>query len=256
MFPILFRIGSFPIHSYGVMLVIAFFVGIAIAAKRSGRFGITKDQINDVALGVVISGILGARITYIVLNPSQFRQPSELFSLQFQGLTSFGGLVFGVGYLVFYAKRKHVDLIGLFDSFAPGYLVAHAIGRVGCLLNGCCYGRVTNMGFPLGVPIAPNNPELHQPAQIYDSLMVLAGCGLLLLLERRGWRKGQAYCAGLVVYAVSRFIYEYWRDPENAPPLVGTPVTEAQAAAIVITLVGVIGFIIYGRKRSPREAMA
>jgi len=256
MYPILFKIGNFPIHSYGVMMVVAFFAGIAIAVKRAPKFGLTKDQINDMALGMVICGILGARITFIVQElPYYLHHLNELFSLQFEGLTSYGGLIFGMGYLIFYAKRKHLSVTAVLDSLAPGFLVGHAIGRVGCLLNGCCYGPATTAPFPWGVHFVGTFGN-HEPAQVYDLLMTLAGCGLLLLVERRGWRNGQAYSAALAVYGISRFIYEFWRAGVTSAYLAGTSITEAQAVAILLTVVGVAGFVFYARKASHREAVA
>src|SRR5579859_2642339 len=98
MYPILFHVFGFPIHSYGVMLLIAFFVGILIAKKRAPRFGASAQDVYDAGFWALILGVLGARIVFIVQDWKHYATHlNELFSLQFAGLTSFGGILFGLG---------------------------------------------------------------------------------------------------------------------------------------------------------------
>src|SRR5512137_2508744 len=100
MHPILFEYGFFKIHSFGVMLVIAFFVGLAIARSRAPRFNVDAVKLSDAAVWVLLWGVIGARLFYIAQNLKHYSaNPSELITLQFQGLTSFGGVVFGALYL-------------------------------------------------------------------------------------------------------------------------------------------------------------
>ena len=95
--PILFNIGNFPIHSFGVMMVIAFFSALWLVRRRAAAFGFDPSAISDVAFYTLIAGVLGARLVFIVQElPHYLSHPSELFTLQFQGLTSFGGLFFGM----------------------------------------------------------------------------------------------------------------------------------------------------------------
>jgi phosphatidylglycerol---prolipoprotein diacylglyceryl transferase len=209
MYPVLFTIGSFEVHTFGFVLVVAFVAAFFYGRARAHRFGLTKDQVSDAFFWTLVAGVLGARIGFIVQElPHYLANPSELLSLQFQGLTSFGGILGGMLALWFSARRAGVPTRNVYDLAAAPMLLGHAIGRVGCLLNGCCYGRACEL--PWGVPVQHMDGLFH-PAQIYDSLMVLGGLAFLLAAERRGLKPGQSVALALIVYSLSRFIYEFWR---------------------------------------------
>lgn len=270
--PILFEIpkiagfGPFPIHSFGVMMVIAFAAAMWVAKNRSPRFGIPSAKILDACFWMLIAGVLGARIVFILQDLPFYLDPKnrgELLSLQFQGLTSFGGLIFGIGALIVWAKKEKIPLLRAFDAVGPIFLVGHAIGRIGCLLNGCCYGTVCPDTFPLATKFA-DVPGLHQPAQIYDALMTAVAYGLVLQFEKRGLRSGQ--CMGLVLvgYGVSRFIYEFWRAGTplevskglaSSTTIGNLPITEAQVMALVLVLAGAIWFALSRRNQPEFEPL-
>ena len=251
MYPILFKIGTFPIHTFGVMMIIAFLAALWLTSKRAPKFGLTADFVGDAAIGTLFLGILGARVLFIVQElPYYLAHKDQLLSVQFQGLTSYGGILFGALYVAYYAKRKGVELLRMFDLFGPGLLLGHVFGRIGCLMNGCCYGPIAPTGFPLAVHV-DGDSALHVPAQAYDSLMTLAGLLLLLALERRGFRRGQAFGGTLIVYGASRFIYEIWRAGVSSTYMKGLPITEAQAVAILLVAVGAFFFVLSAVKRSP-----
>src|SRR5687767_4779067 len=143
MYPALFKIGGFKVHSFGVMLIIAFFSGLWLALKRAGRYGFQRSEVFDFAFWTLLWGVLGARIVFILQEWSVYRdKPSDLLTLQFQGLTSFGGILFGLGYLAYYCTRRKKSLLDILDLLCLPMLLGHAIGRIGCLLNGCCFGGV------------------------------------------------------------------------------------------------------------------
>lgn len=251
MYPILFKIGSFPIHTFGVMMIIAFMAGLWLTSKRAPKFGLTSGFVGDAAIGTLFAGILGARVLFILQElPYYLAHKDQLLSIQFQGLTSYGGILFGAVYVAIYAKRKGVDLLRIFDLFGPGLLLGHVFGRIGCLMNGCCYGPIAPLGFPFGVSVEGDLAK-HVPAQAYDSLMTLAGLLLLLSLERLGFRRGQTFGATLVVYGISRFIYEIWRAGVSSTYIKGLPITEAQLVAIVLVVVGGFFVVKSGLKRAP-----
>src|SRR4051812_5473146 len=133
MYPVLFQIGSFKVHSYGVVLIIGFLVGLFIARKRAPRYGINPNKLSDVAFIALIAGVLGARILFLIQEPP--KDWHEYFSPEFAGLTSFGGLIGGALVMALWARKNKISMRALLDVFGPPLLVAHAIGRVGCLLN-------------------------------------------------------------------------------------------------------------------------
>src|SRR5687768_2295597 len=142
MYPILFEIpkigsfGPFPIHSFGVMMVLAFVSGLWLLRKRAPRFGVDETKIMDAGFWALVAGVLGARIVFILQDLDHFsKNLDEVFSLQFSGLTSFGGLIFAVAAIAFWGRRNGVPTQRLFDIFAPAFALGHIIGRVGCFLN-------------------------------------------------------------------------------------------------------------------------
>lgn len=244
MLPELFRIGDFPIRSYGVLFLIGVLVAVAMAAKRAPRYGLKADLVWDSLFWMLVPGVLGARITYIAQNWSHYsNNTAELFSLQFNGLTSFGGLIFGFVGLVVWLKIKKAPFWSFVDVIGVPVLVAHSIGRIGCLLNGCCYGYPCTDSFCVHVE---GQTGTFLPAQAFDAGMSLAMAGGLILIERGRLKDGASFSLFLAAYGASRFIYEFWRagpfDPASGrylPDLLaGTPITKGQAMALVFVLLG------------------
>lgn len=245
MYPKLLEIGPFTVHSYGFMLFVGFLVAIWFARKRAPRFDLKPDDIYDLAFWAILLGVIGARALFILQEwKSYAAQPSKILS-EFSGLTSFGGLLGGFAGVVIYAKRAKKSLVALLDTVAPSFLLAHAIGRVGCLLTGCCYGHACDL--PWGVSIVGLSGRYH-PAQIYDSLMNLAAFALLIRLERRGFALGQTFGAMLFLHGITRVIYELWRAGTSSTTMAGLPITEAQVAAGLMSLLGAVLYIRAGRR--------
>jgi len=247
LYPVLFQIGSFKVHSFGVMLVIAFFVGLQIARKRAATRGIDPAKLADAALWVLLWGVLGARLVYILQNVSYYRErPGELLSWQFQGLTSFGAILAGLLYLVYWARKCDYSLRAVLDTVGPAMLIGQALGRVGCLLNGCCYGGICPPGFPLGITVH-DHPGLYHPAQMYDAAINVGGYFLLLWRERRGLQLGQAAGLFLVFYNLARFISEFWRAGVTGELVKTLSLTQAQVVSLILMIVGLAIFVRYGR---------
>ncbi|MCW5942010.1 MAG: prolipoprotein diacylglyceryl transferase [Fimbriimonadaceae bacterium] len=243
--PELFRIGEFKVHSYGVMILVAFLAALWLAQRRARQRGFDPGKILDISIWTLIAGILGARVTFIVQDlPYYLANTKELFSLQFQGLTSFGGLIFGALAFVFLAKRARLSVPGLLDVCAPSFLVGHIVGRVGCLLNGCCYGGACTLPWAVHVHGLPGT---YHPAQIYDSLLNVVALAILLAWEKRGRLPGQVFGAMLVLHGLTRFAYEFWRAGASSTYWGSLPVTEAQVAALALSAVGVVLVVMYRR---------
>ena len=261
--PILFKIGNFPIHSYGVMIIVAFIVALWIARKRAQKVGLDPNKLADVSFWALICGIFGARIAFILQDlPYYLKNTKELFSWQFAGLTSFGGIIAAIGFLIVWARRAGISVRLVLDVIGPAGLVMHAIGRVGCLLNGCCYGGVCPTNVPWAIHVDKIAAPMH-PAQIYDALMNLAAIPIILWVEKKGQARGQIFALTLVFHGLARFIYEFWRAGTKAQVDAGLasstywegfpiPITQAQVVAVAITVTG-LALYIYWRRPAPAQ---
>lgn len=248
MHPILFHVGSFPVRSFGVMLMIGFVVAILLASKRAKQNGLTEQIVQDGAIWIIVTGVLFARILFIVQEwPSYAGKWNEIFKLQMDGLTSFGGLLGGALGILVFAKIKKFKPVQLLDTVGVPMLVASAIGRVGCLLNGCCYGFACASS-PPGVTIYEANGQIHRdlaghsyflPAQLVDSALVLIGAWLIVRMESRGRvHPGIPISLTLVAYGLARFVYEFFRAGSSSTTIGNSGITEGHIAALALALVG------------------
>lgn len=257
MYPVLFKIFGFEVRSFGVLMVIAFLSAIWLCQQRAAKFGLNKDKVGDLSLWLLGSGVIGARVVFILQDlPYYLAHKSELLSLRFSGLTSFGGLIFGLIALVVWCRVQRVSIVSVLDMVAPCFLLGHIFGRFGCFFNGCCYGRACDASYPLATHFA-EAPGLHQPAQLYDAAMNVGALAVLLAWERKGLSIGKPFCVALALHGLTRFIYEFWRAGTDSEVQSGVasstywgnlPITQAQGMAAVLILVGIIGFAIFSRR--------
>ncbi|MBS1705454.1 MAG: prolipoprotein diacylglyceryl transferase [Armatimonadetes bacterium] len=250
MCPILFKIAGFPVRSYGVLLVIGIGIAMLWAQKRSTRYRFDSEKLFDLAFWAVVAGVLGARILFIVQEWGYYsKHLDEVFSFQFQGLTSFGGLLFGGAAVLIWCKLRRQPIWPALDILAPPFLVASAIGRIGCFANGCCYGVTTTA--PIGVHFE-GVPGVHLPAQLFETaILFVFAAGLAQVEARKEFKQGQVTGLSLMLFGVARFIYEFWRSGSrvavargdaSSTLIPGLPVTEAQVMALAIAFTGIAIF--------------
>ena len=225
MHPELVRVGSFALPSYGVALVAAFVVAIGLLRRRAPAFGVAPDAAADVAIWLLLSGLAGAKLLLLVVEGPRYLSSWDGF-VEFlrSGGVFYGGLILAVAVAFWYIHRHRLPLWTTCDVFAPGIALGHVTGRLGCMAAGCCYGRPTdvpwaviftnplaaaNVGTPLGIP-------LH-PTQLYEAGAELLILVVLLVFERRGRVfGGRTFWAYMLLYAVSRFVIEFYRgDPRG-----------------------------------------
>ncbi|HXH62518.1 MAG TPA: prolipoprotein diacylglyceryl transferase [Fimbriimonadaceae bacterium] len=265
MHPVLFTIprfslfgihfGEFEVRSYGVMLMIGILFAMWWSARRARRWGIHPERVMDAAFWGIVPGIIGARLGFIIQEWGYYsKHTNELWSLRFDGLTSFGGILMAVVGLWLYTKRAKISTGAFFDVLSAPLLVAHAIGRVGCLLNGCCYGHATTAWFGVHVEGVEG---LYAPAQLYDSFYVLAGLCVLWWFEHKPRPAGQSFALAVLLWGAARFIYEFARAGSDLQVASGQatstywgtlPVTQAQVAALVLVVLGGLWLWVLGRR--------
>jgi len=244
--PILFHLGSFPVHSYGVMIALAFLAGLWTAMRRARREKISGDTIGDVTLWLMLGGIVGARAVYVATYwQDQFAggKFSEIFAIWNGGLVYYGGLIGATLAGMIYVGWKRLPLWKIADVLAPSIALGSVFGRIGCLLNGCCYGRACaepwaitfpegHETHPAGMPALP----VH-PTEIYDALLNFALYLFLAWLIRRKKFDGQIFATYLILYAVCRSIVEYFRGDYPADHN-HNGLTSAQLVSIPIFIAG------------------
>ncbi|NVM56917.1 MAG: prolipoprotein diacylglyceryl transferase, partial [Desulfobacterales bacterium] len=189
MYPVLFRIGPFALHTYGVFVAMAFLSAIALALREARRLGEDADQILDLCFYVLIAAIVGSRILYVVINWPTFEQdPMEIVRIWHGGLVFYGGFIGALLTAWLYIRRKGLQLWKTADIMAPAIAFGQFVGRIGCFFAGCCYGRHFNLPWAITFThpesLAPKGISLH-PTQLYSSLNGLLIFALLMWLRRK-----------------------------------------------------------------------
>ncbi|MBI1874501.1 MAG: prolipoprotein diacylglyceryl transferase [Acidobacteria bacterium] len=224
MYPRLFELGWVTVYSYGVMLAAAYLLGLKLAMMRARQRGLDSERILDLGIYIIISALVGAKLMLLVVDWDYFtKNPRELFSLFRSGGVFYGGLILAVGIGFWYMWRHKLPVWTTSDVMAPGIALGHVVGRLGCLLAGCCYGIQTTKpwGITFTDPFAasnagtPLNVRLH-PTQLYEAgaeFLIL----ILLLVADRKWRhyEGRTFWGYLLLYAISRFVIEFYRGDER-----------------------------------------
>ncbi len=195
MHPIICQIGPFKIYSYGFMLALAFLLSSGIAALNSKKQGILPDHIFNFTFTCFLFGIIGARIFYVIENFSYYsKNLIEIIMLQYGGLSWFGGLILGSTFGLVYLKIKKISVYKMLDFIAPYLALGQAIGRLGCLLNGCCQGKTIIL-----------------PVQAYSAFLLFIIFLILIFLQNRPYKAGEIIFSYLFLYSIKRFFIEFWR---------------------------------------------
>ena len=212
MHPIICHIGPLTIYSYGVMLAIAVIVCTYFLQKDARRLNLDAELIFDFVFWVVLSGIIGSRIFYVLLNLSEFRDtPLEILMIHHGGLAWQGGLIFGTVTGLIFLKRKNLPIAKTLDVSCPYAALGQSIGRIGCFLNGCCYGKPLAWGIYFPTHLA----KLH-PVQLYDSMGLLIVFSILKSYRRVSQKNGEVFILYLVLASVERFFIEFFRGDHKA----------------------------------------
>ncbi len=184
MYPQLLHFGRFFLPTYGFLVALGVLIGLWISVRNSERLGIDGEKAWNLGILVVLCGIVGAKVLYIINDWGTYSaHPSEIFSietLQAGGVFS-GGLIAAFIAAAWYVRKHHMPALGTCDAFAPGLALGHAIGRIGCFAAGCCYGKETHHWWsvtftnPLAAAITgtPLNKPL-EPTQLFESAVELA----------------------------------------------------------------------------------
>ncbi|MEO7271837.1 MAG: prolipoprotein diacylglyceryl transferase [Vicinamibacterales bacterium] len=260
MHPILFEIRGFPVYTYGLLLAAAYLLGLQFALVRARSRGLDPNRVMDLGIWIIISALVGAKLLLLIVDRGKFPMTSTgVMDLVRSAGVFYGGLIAAVVVALWYLWRHRMPIWTVTDVFAPGIALGHVIGRFGCLFAGCCFGRPTtvpwaitfhnefaaqNVGTTLNVP-------LH-PTQLYEAGAELLILGFLLLFERRGRPfAGRTFWAYMLLYALSRFVIEFYRgDPRG---MVGS-LTTSQFVSVLLVPIAVIMLVVLGRRAGSQAA--
>ncbi len=241
---VLFEIGGLPIYAYGTFLFIAFAVSIGWALKEAPRQGINQDHFMEAAIIAIALSIIGSRLFFVLVYWELFQEGPwwRIFAFRDGGLIFYGGFFAALLGAWVYCRFRHMSFLSLMDLTAPFIALGYAITRVGCFLNGCCYGQPTEA--PWGVVFPTLENGFRHPTQLYASLAALLIFFLLRRAQPLKYFEGFLFVLFLVFYGAYRFIVEFFRvDPHVLGPL-----SLAQVIALVLIAFG--SFVLVWKKKA------
>lgn len=237
------KLGPVTIYSYGVMMALAFLSSIFMLSHNFHKNGKPKELAFDLSITIMLSSIIGARIFYVLTNLSYFmKTPSEILKVYHGGLVYYGGFIGAlIGGFIF-VKIKKLSFIELADLVIPVVSLGQAIGRIGCFLNGCCYGNPTTCSLGIKFPVLHDN-ICRIPTQLYSSFANLMIFFFLMWRLNNKKFKGEVIADYLMGYGLFRFIIEFFRgDPRGG--IYFNMFSVSQVVSIVAILTGIIFFAV------------
>jgi phosphatidylglycerol:prolipoprotein diacylglycerol transferase len=252
MYPELFHIGSFPVNTYGVLLALAFIAALFVASRLGARDGLPRERVFDLGLWMLLGGLVGSKLLLMVAEPEYGSNWRNLLSIDFlrSGGVWYGGFLGGLLTGVLLIRRYRLSFWKVTDAFAPAVALGQSIGREGCFAAGCCWGKPTDA--PWGVEFGeaahritgvPVGVHLH-PTQLYESLAAFLIFLFLYWLHRRKRFSGQIIATYAVLYGLTRFTIEFFRDDPRGD-IAGVTTLTGLSTSQLISLLVVIGGLIF-----------
>ncbi|HQE84446.1 MAG TPA: prolipoprotein diacylglyceryl transferase [Candidatus Hydrogenedentes bacterium] len=276
MLPTLLELGPIKINSYGLMLAIGFILGVTLVRRECKRLGINPDIIADGAFWTLLVGLFGSRLAHILLYPSSYSWRDPLGWVAFwRGGLVFQGALLAIPFVYWYVRRKKIDFWPFADIAASYIPLGHAFGRLGCFLNGCCYGKRSDVFWaipfrrvPFDLSKEPTGSPAYldhcarfglsywedkwsfpvHPTQLYSAVGLLLIFALLMVLRK----KHPPFCGFvlpmyLTLYGLGRFVLEFFRGDHN-PSHFGGHLSDQQVFSLLLAVVGTVLFFYLRRK--------
>ncbi|OQA18177.1 MAG: Prolipoprotein diacylglyceryl transferase [bacterium ADurb.Bin363] len=228
---VLFHVGSLSVYSYGFMIALGLIFALFIGIKYGKDRGINSDQIILLVICTFFSGVIGSRILYIILNYTHYAgDPLRTLNIRTGGLAWHGGVIGGLIFIIWFSKKMKLSLWDMMDIGVICGILGLAFGRIGCFLNGCCYGKISSVPWAVVFPNLGRFPR--HPTQIYECILDIIVLLVLLYIWKRHRFSGEVFCYFTGLYSVVRFIVEFFRDGSN-PILIGLNLAQLTSLIII-----------------------
>ena len=255
--PVAFSLGAFDVRWYGIMVALAVVAVIVISLLEARRVGLAEEHIYSVGLWAIIGGIIVSRLLHVIDKWNYYMaNPAQIIG--FEGLTVYGAVLGALLAVLIYCWVKKISFWLIGDVIAPGAILGQAIGRIGCIMNGCCYGLPTSL--PWGVVYT--NPgsycplgEPFQPTQIYHLIWNLIVFGILWSLRRQLKPQGSLFLLYLALYAAGDLSIRFVRVGEPFRSGMFFNMQQAQLIGIVILVVTVPWLIVRMLRARPQAVI-
>ena len=233
------------------MLMIGFLLGGWRAAKNAPRYGLRPEDVWDVSLFGLLGGVIGGRLGFVIQEPGFWHAPGQIFAIWTGGMTFYGGLLGGILAGLITCRVKGMKPSDMSDLAGMSFPLGYIFGRIGCFLNGCCYGGACDLPWAMRFRADDGTltPPSH-PAQLYSAFAGLVIYLLLLPLEKHRQFRGQLMYAFLFLYGIYRFLIEIVRAGASSDSSsLHLPITDAQVASLILSLVAAVLYAIaYARR--------
>ena len=241
MYRLILQVSSFTIYSWGLMIAVGFELAILYFFFSIKKEQIPLNLILNLIIGIIVFSIVGARTLHVLMHlPYYMLYPLRIIRLWEGGMTLQGGLIFSISFSVYYIKKHHLPLGKIADCAAPSIAFGFSVGRIGCFLNGCCYGVPSSFGFvfPRGSPAGEFfSDQTLFPTQLTSSLNLLVMGIVLHLLRKKNIARGKLLPLFLILYSVHRFLMEFLRG-DTSPAVFN--LTSFQIISILLALFSLI----------------
>jgi phosphatidylglycerol:prolipoprotein diacylglycerol transferase len=257
MHPLLFNLGSIPVHTYGVMVAIGFLSSLALASWLCSRDGINPERVLDLGFICILSGFVGARLLFVLTRWDYFMaDPADIFRVWQGGLVFFGGPLAATPFAIWYLRKRRVPVWKTMDACFPGVALAHMFGRFGCLAAGCCYGKPTGTDFGIRLYSELVDPALRgiplYPTQLFEAaaLFILV-CGLIWTHYHKKF-DGEVAIVYFMAYPIIRSVIEIYRGDLIRGFVIDDWLSTSQFISILVFIAGAI--TLYVRLKQVKKA--
>lgn len=245
MYPVIFSYGPLHLYSYGLLVATGVLCAIFFIRSNAMLVGLNPDTSVDLAIATVISGFTGARIFYVIQFWDFFKNaPLDVFKIWQGGIVLYGGLIGGLLGFAFFIKLSRLSFLPVLDLFVPAMSLAQGFGRLGCFLNGCCFGAECDL--PWAVKFSFLGEKVH-PTQLYEAVFCFLLFVFLYRLLKKKLSAGKVALAYFIIYPIGRFLVEFFRGDQKYYLFHLTIAQWTSVLVIILTLI----FILFRYGKNP-----